>query len=68
MGMEVVPTLSLSRKVAKLGKTAPSPTPKAMAKNIQTVRNLVRKDRRLELAFPASGPKEYRRAERDSHI
>jgi hypothetical protein len=44
MGMEVVPTLSESRKSASPGMRTLRAIPRNMAANIQTVRYLVRKD------------------------
>jgi hypothetical protein len=44
IGIEVVPILSEPKVFEKFGKAYPAATPTAIAKNIQSVRNLLRED------------------------
>jgi hypothetical protein len=44
IGIEVVPIVNFSKKVAKLGKKLPMATPKAIARKIHKVRKRSNKD------------------------
>ena len=60
MGIEVVPTLKDVMKSVVEGAKYPRATPKPIARNIQSVRNLSRNDRRSVAALAICIPLERR--------